>query len=382
MTTGKSSVLLLVADTGFFFSHRIGLARDARSAGYGISVAAPAAAKTLQSSGFRGLDWQIDAGGMNPLKEMFSISSLCRLIAHERPALVHAIGLRTIVPAAVASLLFPSIPLLCLFTGLGFVFTANSAKARLVRVLLKPVLKICFRKKKLRLVFQNPDDLRLLVDQGYAAEEKTALIRGSGVDTEEYAPQPEPQEETIVVTMPARLLGDKGAREFIAAAGLARARDSRLRFRIAGGRDPKNPSCLSEQEIAAAQERGDVTFLGHRNDMADIYAQSHIVCLPSYREGLPRALIEAAACGRPLVATDVPGCREIVAHGKNGLLTPVRDTVSLAETLLALAGDAEKRRRFADAGRKMAEEEFSLARVNRETLELYAQLLREEAPVK
>ncbi len=384
MTIGKSSVLFIVADLGFFFSHRLALAHAACAEGYDVMVAAPMAASSdkLRQEGFQGFDWRVDAGGLNPFREIVVVLTLWNIMRRAKPSIIQAIGVRSIVPAAVAGRFYISKPLVCLFTGLGYLFTGESRRARGIRHILKPVLKICFARKNLVLVFQNVDDHVLFVNDGYVRPDQTTLIRGSGVDTDFFVPNPEPEGEEKIVLFPARILGDKGAREFIEAARIIRGRNKNIRFQIAGERDPKNPTCLSETEISNAMISRCVTFLGHCGDMKKIYAESHIVCLPSYREGLPRALLEAAACGRAIVTTDVPGCREAVQNHKNGILVPAQNAVELAAAIELLAANDVLRQRFGQAGRQLVEENFSITQINRETLAVYARFLRADNPVK
>jgi glycosyltransferase involved in cell wall biosynthesis len=222
---------------------------------------------------------------------------------------------------------------------------------------------------------QNDDDLRLLGEElGVDTNTGATLIRGAGVDLERYRPTPLPDTPDPVVLLPARMLRDKGIAEFIAAAGQVRARRPAARFVLVGGIDRDNPAAYAQGELEAAIAVTGVEWWGHRDDMRAVYAQAGIVCLPSYREGLPKALLEAAASGRPLVATDVPGCRDICRPGESGLLVPARDAAALAQAIETLLADDALRARLAAGARSLVEREFSSERVHAATLALYARL--------
>jgi glycosyltransferase involved in cell wall biosynthesis len=203
---------------------------------------------------------------------------------------------------------------------------------------------------------------------------RSVLIRGSGVDLARYTPAPEPEGVPLVV-LPARMLRDKGVEEFVAAARMLKQAGVNARFALVGDPDPENPAAISLAQLAAWREEGAVEYWGWRDDMATVFRQAHLVCLPSYREGLPKALIEAAACERALVTCDVPGCREVVSDGDNGLLVPARDSAALARALRRLIEDAGLRRALARRSRERAVAEFSLERVIADTLALYRALL-------
>jgi glycosyltransferase involved in cell wall biosynthesis len=222
---------------------------------------------------------------------------------------------------------------------------------------------------------QNPDDARMLVEAGVPA----SLIRripGAGVDLNLFRPQPEPAGIPMAL-FPARLLWDKGAGEFVAAARILRKRNIALRFVLAGEPDSANPSSVSHEQLRAWVLEGVIEHSGWIQDMPGLLAASHLVCLPSYYgEGIPKSLIEAAAAGRPIVTTDMPGCREVVSDGRNGYLVPPRDAEALANALERLSTNAEMRRRMGSEGRRRAEESFGLEAVIQQTLGLYEEALK------
>jgi glycosyltransferase involved in cell wall biosynthesis len=226
-----------------------------------------------------------------------------------------------------------------------------------------------------RVILQNPDDAAFLRRLGVLGDEsRVAIIRGSGVEMQDYPARPEPAGEPLVI-LPARMLWDKGVGEFVAAATLLRSRSVKARFALVGDADGANPAAIPESQLRLWQAEGIVEWWGFRDDMADVLASAHIVCLPSYREGLPKVLIEAACCGRPVVATDVPGCREIVRNDDNGLLVPLRDVEGLANALERLIRDGALREQMGARGRQRVREEFRAQRVVEETLAVYREVL-------
>jgi glycosyltransferase involved in cell wall biosynthesis len=230
-----------------------------------------------------------------------------------------------------------------------------------------------------RLIVQNPDDLALFTHSGMVQANRVVVIRGSGVDPLRFPAQPEP-EGTPLVVLPARMLRDKGVREFVDAARRLREQGVAARFALVGDPDPESPASIAEAQLEQWAAQGVVEYWGWRNDMVEVYRQCHLVCLPSYREGLPKALIEAAACGRAIVTCDVAGCREVVRDGDNGLLVPVRDSAALAAALRRLIEDAGLRSRMGQRSRERAVAEFSLQRVIADTLALYRSCLAGEPP--
>ncbi len=257
-------------------------------------------------------------------------------------------------------------------TGMGYVFTSRELKARLLRPMIRLTFHWLLDRPNSRLIVQNSDDAAALAGT-MVAKERVALIRGSGVDTEAFTPSGEP-EGTPVAVMVSRMLWDKGVMELVAAAGLLQRRAVPLRVVLVGWSDPENPTAISERDLEAWDAAGVIAWWGERSDIAEIWANSHIAVLPSYREGLPKSLLEAAACGRPMVATDVPGCREIVQDGVTGLLVPPRDPEALAAALERLAGEKALRRRMGAAARDLVERALSDEVVAQQTLALYRTL--------
>lgn len=282
-----------------------------------------------------------------------------------KPVLYGGIAARLAgVPAMVAAI-----------SGLGFVFVAGGLKARLLRAAVGRLYRLALGHRNSRIVFQNTADRDVLARLGAVRAEQVVMIRGSGVDLGQYRVVPEPA-APVTALMAARLLRDKGVREFVEAARLLRQRGLSVRMQLAGGVDPGNPASITPEQAAQWQDEGCVEVLGERKDIAALYGAAHMAVLPSYREGLPKSLLEAAACGRAVVTTDVPGCRDAIDPDVTGLLVPPRDAPALADAIARLAEDASLRQRMGAAGRALAEREFGIEDVCRRHLAIYRALAR------
>jgi glycosyltransferase involved in cell wall biosynthesis len=372
----RARVLFVDNDVNSFFSYRIEMARAARDAGFEVHIAAPEgkAAETLVNEGFRFHAVPMTRSGLHPWKELATIAALFRLYRKLRPDLVHHLRLKPVLYGGLAAYGARVPAVAGLLTGLGYVFIAETRKAVVIRKLVTLSCKVAFRHANQRIIFQNPDDQLVFVQNKLLAAGQTVLIKGSGVDVNEYLPTPE-RGGVPVVVLASRMLRDKGVDEFVEAARNLRAARVTARFVLVGETDPGNPTAITAEQLRQWADSGVVEWWGHQANMKDVLAQAHVVCLPSLREGVPKVLIEAAACGRAIVTTDAPGCREIVRNGENGLLVPVRDSRALAEALRLLIESAPLRAGMGLKGRDIAVQEFSIERVVRETLGVYRDLL-------
>jgi glycosyltransferase involved in cell wall biosynthesis len=350
------------------------MARAASRAGYEVHVLShverDGAAITAHGFHLHPLPWR--RGSINPRDLIAIVSVVRKLYRKLAPDLVHHVALQ---PAIIGSLAATGLPIVCLnaLAGLGYAFTSRTLRARIMRAVITTLQRHLFNRANAAVVVQNPDDRAAALALGIA-ERRLTMIRGSGVDTDLLAPLPEPG-GPVTAAFVGRLLDDKGVRTLMAAQALLARRDRPIRLLIAGEPDPANPTSIPPSEIEGWRRRPGVEVLGHVADIRTIWSAAHIAVLPSRREGLPKSLLEAAACGRPIVATDVPGCREIARAGDNALLVPPDDPVALADALDALAADPERRRRFGAAGRRLVEAEFSSARIGHEMVGLYDRLL-------
>jgi len=367
-------LLYLFNDAPFFLSHRLPVARAAADEGYEVHVATPAspAVVALERYGLTHHPIALTRGGVNPAGEVKALTAITRLYRRLRPDLIEHATIKPVLYGGLAARALRRPAVVSWMTGLGFVFISQGARAALVRRLVAAGYRAALRRPGSWVIFENPDDRDLFASHGLVAPERTRLIRGAGVDMTLFQPAPEVAGPPVVV-LPARMLRDKGVVEFVEAARTLRASGVPARFVLAGSADPNNPAALSQAELRSWDEEGSVEWWGQRDDMAEVLRRAHVVVLPSYREGLPKALVEAAATGRPIVATDVPGCREVVRHEWNGLLVPVRDSAALAEAIGRLLRDPAERARLGARGRERVEYEFSDRRVVRETLAVYAE---------
>lgn len=368
-------LLFLQTEDWTFWSHRLPLARAAKSAGYEVVVAlrVDAHGERLRSEGFRvvPLDWRRNS--VNPVRELLMLLAIVRLYAREKPDIVHQVTAKPIIYGSIAARLCGVRAVLNAMTGLGFVFMSEGGKARLLKPFVRLALKFAFTIPNSRTIFENPDDRALFVGMGLLPPERTAVIPGTGVDIEEFRPTPESAGAPVVV-LPCRMLWDKGVGEFVEAAGMLKAAGVEARMALVGDSDSENLTAVPISVLSQWKKSGVIEWWGRRTNMQEVYAQSHIVCLPSYREGLPVTLMEGAACGRPLVATDVPGCREVVRNGVNGFLVPARDARGLAAALRLLLEDAGLRRRMGSKARDTAVEKFAQEKTVRQYLALYQKL--------
>ena len=370
-------LMFVVNNPAFFMSHRVPVALAAQQAGYDVHVATmdgPAVAD-IQALGMTHHAIPMTRSGKHPLQELGTLLALVRLFRRVRPDVVHLVTIKPVLYGGIAARIARVPGMVAAISGLGFVFLSNSLKMRLVRAVVARLYRVALGHPNSRVIFQNANDRDLLKSLGAVRDEQVVMIRGAGVDLEAYRASPEPPAPPVVVTMVARLLRDKGVREFVEAAALLRARGVPVTMQLVGGLDAGNPASATQQEVDAWQRDGAVQALGERSDIAELYAASHIAVLPSYREGLPKSLIEAAACARAVVTTDVPGCRDAIEPGQTGLLVPVRDAQSLADAIARLAEDAALRQRMGAAGRALAEREFDIKRVARIHVELYDALV-------
>lgn len=371
------TVLFIVNVAWFFLSHRLPIARAAREAGYEVHVLAdvtsPQEIETLEQEGLIFHRAVLKRGGLNPLSDLAYLLRVLLVMRKVSPTLVHNVTVKPVLYGTIAARLLGVRAIINAISGLGYSFTDESR--RLLAAVLKRAYRLVLRSPRVNVIFQNRDDAQQLVSLGAVDSRQAILIRGSGVDLLAYHAVAEQRSDRPLVVLPARMLRDKGIVEFAEAARLLSARGCCARFALAGALDPSNPAALSDEELAQLTSDTPLDWLGHVQDMPDLYRSAHIVCLPSYREGLPKALIEACASARPIVTTDVPGCREVVTHNVNGLLVPARDPAALADALQRLIEDPALRAQFGKAGRQKAQEEFDVDSIVRQTMNLYRQAI-------
>jgi glycosyltransferase involved in cell wall biosynthesis len=367
-------VIYLVTEDWYFISHRLPMARAARNAGFEVHVATriDRHGAAIDAEGFHlhPVSWR--RGSLDPRDLVRVVREVRKLYRSLKPDLAHHVALPATVVGSLAAI---GLPIVCLnaMTGLGTMFINDTAKVRMTRAILRLALRALLKRSGATVLVQNLDDRAVMERLGVNGD-RIALIPGSGVDIDAMTPSPEPA-EPITLAFVGRLVESKGIRTLLAAHDRLGQRGRDIQLLIAGLPDPANPTSIPPQEIEAWTRRPNVKHLGFVEDIGSLWASAHIAVLPSHREGLPLSLLEAAACGRPLVATDVPGCRDIARDGLNALLVPLHDTDALTDAIDHLALDPQLRRKFGRAGRELVELQFSSQRIGRDLVALYRRLL-------
>lgn len=375
----RGARLLYVANVAWFFrSHRMPLALEALRQGFEVHLATAFASReerdSFEKQGLVTHQVPFERSGTGLLSEARAIRELIRVIRRVKPAICHNVTIKPVIYGGCICRLL-GIRAVHAISGLGYSYIAQGARARLRRLVLNNAYRVAVGGKRARVIVQNQDDLQFFRDEIGTPLDRLVLVPGSGVDPNAFDVTYSTAEPPLVV-LPARMLADKGVREFVAAARVLAGRGVRARFALVGGLDPDNRAGLSEEEINQLTADRVVEYWGHQTDMASVLAQARIVCLPSYREGFPKALLEAAAAGRAIVTTDVPGCREILKPGENGLLVPARKVDELADALGELIGDADRCKRMGQRGRELVEHHFSLRIVVAQTMQVYREMLQ------
>lgn len=368
-------LLFVVNNPAFFLSHRLPLALAAAKQGFDVHVATMygPSVPVIVGHGLKHHVIPMSRSGKNPLTELRTIYALWRLFLQLRPDLVHAVTIKPVLYGGIAARLAGVPAYIAAVSGLGYIFTRRSQKLDVVRWAATTLYRLALGHKNSRVIFQNTNDRDVLLKAGALRKNQVVLIRGSGVSMQEFQAVPEPAGPPVAI-MVSRLLVDKGVMEFVEAARLCREHPSGLRWILVGSPDRGNPASITDGEFQNWQREGWVECLGERNDIAALYQQSHIAVLPSYREGLPKSLVEAAACGRAVVTTDVPGCRDAIEPDITGLLVAPRNAKALADAVLRLAEDTTLRQRLGAAGRQLALAEFDINKIVNRHMALYQEL--------
>lgn len=366
-------VLFLVTDDRYFISHRLPMARAAKAAGYEVHVATHVSrlGDAITSEGFvlHPLSWV--KTGQTPLTLARDVLIIRRLYRTVRPDIVNHVALKSVILGMLAAFGM-RVAKVNIITGLGSGFIGRDWKGRILKSMLVTALRLLLNSKRTVSVVQNSDDRATLIAIGINPE-TVNLILGSGIDIDTTAPLDEPS-GPVTVGITSRMLDDKGIRPLVTAQSMLQARGLNIHLLLAGEPDPTNRSTLSEAEMKSFAAMPGIEWLGHIDDVRTVWERAHIAALPSRREGLPKSLLEAAAFGRPIIATDVPGCREVARAGENALLVPVDDANALASAIETLAKNPELRRNLGSNGRRSVEAIFSSAVIGAQIVEIYARL--------
>jgi glycosyltransferase involved in cell wall biosynthesis len=366
-------LLYVVNEDWAFLLNRLPMARAAQKAGFEVHVATRVndGSRVIESEGFRLHPIPLRRGGISPLSAFPAILALRQITAHIKPDISHHSGLQCCVYGSIAAF-GRKFPYVSALTGMGYVYTSATWRTRLLKAILKWLLPSLLDRPGDVVLVQNPDDRAALLDLGIS-EARIVLIPGSGVDTDTLQPLPEP-EGPITYGFAGRLLTDKGIRALVAAHGIVRDQGLDTHLLIAGTPDPANPASVSFQEVNEWAQRPGITWLGQIKDISSLWRRCHFAVLPSHREGLPGSLLEAAACGRAMIATDAPGCREIVIEDQTGLLVPIEDPRALAQAITKLATSPELRTRYGNAARELVVSKLSANIIGSSIVRLYDEL--------
>jgi len=375
MNYQNKKLVFLVTELGYFCSHRLKLALAAKQVGFEVSVVT----NCDQRSNLSRYEEQLKEfdihhlpfhrSRLNPFVEIKALWQIWKIYRQIRPDIVHQVALKPAIYGTFCGLLAGIPRIVNALGGMGYLFTHRSLKAFLVRPLLAISFWILLNNRRCALILQNPDDVELMTS--FVGYDKIHLIRGAGVDLELFHPTQEPSSPPLKALMVSRLLWSKGIGELVEAARALKVQGVPLQIQVAGDIDPQNPASVSYATLMAWKEENVITWLGAVEDTPALYATSHIAVLPSYREGLPKSLLEAAACGKPIVTTDVPGCREVVTQRENGFLVPPKNVSALADALKELVESPELRVRMGQLSRQKAEQEFDEKKIIAETLRVY-----------
>ncbi|GAA6432981.1 glycosyltransferase family 4 protein [Bacteroides intestinalis] len=359
----------------FFLSHRKDIALSAQKNGYDVTVVTKDTGKKseIEALGLKVIDLPMNRSGQNIIEELYTCWFLYRLYYHEKPDIIHHVGLKTILWGTLAAKLAKVHGVVNAVSGLGIFFSEENKS--LISKLLPKVLRFSHHRKNLAVIFQNEEDKSLFLKNRIIKEEQAFMIKGSGVDLNQYCYTPEPVSGKIKVLLTARMIVEKGVFVLTNAALKLKAEyKDKVEFLLCGGLDD-NPKAIKEEELKAVCDGEYIQWLGYRTDVLELLKSCHIVAFPSYyKEGLPKSLIEATAVGRPIVTTNSIGCKETVVDGYNGYLISVKDSDMLAEKLKILFEDEDLRQDMGHNSRKLAEKDFSIENVIQKHLEIYNQL--------
>lgn len=369
-------IVYVVNTDWFFVSHRLPLARAMSDIGFHVTVIAEdtGASRGIAGAGFTFLPLPISSKSLNPIADIETFLFLVKAYRRLKPDLIHHITIKPVIYGSLAARFAKSVAVVNAITGLGYMFGSHW-RARLLRPVVSRLYRAALKLRRSRTIFQNPESMELFVKLGLVQREQALLIRGSGVDCLRYTIREAIGDDRIVM-LAGRMLWDKGVGEFVAAARTMRNVDPTVRFVLVGKPEEGQPSAVLTSQLEGWAREGVVEWWGHRDDMPTVLSRASVVVLPTtYKEGIPKVLLEAAACGRPLVATDVEGCREIVRPGVNGMLVPPGDHQALIDAILTLMADSEKRATYGKQGREIVRSEFSQEIVIGQTVAVYEDLL-------
>lgn len=372
-----AKVLFVITEDWALLSHRMHLVKAAINRGDEVALATRFSTHRnfIAQFGVKTYDWTLTRKSLNPFAELFALFSLFKIIQDFRPDLVHAVAQKPVLYTGILKRLGGRFGFVAGLGGIGFIFNSAKLKAKLLRPVVAYLLRFVLAGSKTSFILQNQDNINLFEKLRIVRPGQTQLVKGSGVEISEFMPMPYPT-GTPKIILPARLLWDKGVGEFVAAARAIKAQNIKADFILVGDIDPHNSASVSYQNIQQWVSEGLVEHWERQDNMPQIYQQAAVVCLPSYHEGLPKVLMEAASCARPVIAFDVPGCREIVKEGINGFLVSFGDQLGLEKAIMKLINNTDLCIQMGKKGREMVEAEFSDEKINAATFEIWKETLK------
>lgn len=374
----QRTLLYFVNVDWFFISHRLPIALKALEKGFRVVIACRFSKhrEQLESMGFETYEIPFSRSGVGFLSEIKTLIRVRQVIKITDPDIIHAITIKPVLYSGLMRKTFiKKIAMVSAISGLGYVFTSPTLRAKLIRLTVSMLYKLSLSGNGKIVIFQNTSDENILSNMVGLTHDEKVLIKGSGADLNIYNFKPEMNGHSVKISMACRLLKDKGVYEYIDAARIVKEKYPQADFLLIGTPDVENPNSVKIHEVEQWANDGVVEYLGHRKDIADIFCKSNIVCLPSfYGEGVPKVLIEAAACGRAIVTTNNPGCKDAVIDGKTGICVPIKDSQALANAIVTLIEQPELRHKMGIAARKFAEQEFDINSVVDKHMNIYFQL--------
>lgn len=367
-------LLFVVTEDWYFHSHRLPLAMAAKARGLDVAIATRVHAhrELIEAQGIRVIPLEkLIRSSLNPFRELQAVVELYSVIGRERPDIVHSVAIKPVIYSSVVNIIRNVPSRVNALGGLGFAFSSRNFRAKILRSAIIQMFRLLLKRRGTSVIVQNKEDLQVMTGICGLDQAQVHLIRGAGVDLTSYRPIAAPAGAPVVM-LASRMLWDKGVGEFVEAAKILRNQGVVARFVLVGKPDGENPASVKEQQLLEWHNEQAIEWWGYRADMPQTLSEASIVCLPTYYgEGVPKILIEAMACGRAIVTTDTPGCRDLIPDGQNGILIQPRDTADLANAIKAILTDDAKRQGFGIEGRRLAETDFSLSGVIDETFRIY-----------
>lgn len=374
----KKKKIAYFANTDWYlYNFRLPLINELHNSSYELFLLSPPGpyGQKLKDLGFNWSPIDLDRGSLNIFKEIRAIFQLRRFILNKKIDLVHGFTMKCSVYSSLASVL-TNISNIFSITGMGYVFTSRDLKAKFLKPFVWLALKLTLNREYSQLILQNPDDVNFFISSNIVPQDKISLIPSSGVDCEKFSPSNNKSEfSRFRVLLSARLLWDKGIDTYVESAKILHAEGYKIEFYLAGRIDKENPSSIPIETVNRWVSQGYIKYLGHVEDMPALLQSIHLSVLPSAREGLPKSLIEALACGIPIISSDVPGCREVVEEGMNGFLVPFGDKTKLKDAIKFFLIYPEKYLQFSEQSRSSALNRYDAKIVNSSTKKLYEDLL-------